>query len=733
MRISLALGLVASLAVALPLRAQTPGPPAPPAQPPATEPAAPVADAAPAEALPGLFDETWNQFQIAGRISSIAGDPARWQRYQDLRDGLLFTNARYRHEWGSTGQLFSLTADNVGYRDQRFTSVFERPGRLVISGLWDQIPQFYSVDTRTPYTSPSPSVLRLDDGTRRAIQNGAATTKAYIPLATQFDLRERRDIGNASVTYSPTTHLDLSTTFQTQRHTGELPWGASFGFSNDVEVALPYDSRTNDLTIGAEWTNQRNMLRVAYDGSWYDDQDETLVWDSPLRADDSSAAPSRGRMSLWPSNQAQTVSVAGYTKLAKRTQVTGMASYGVWTNDEPLQPFTINTALPTLALPRSTTEAEAHVAAANLSLISRPSDDWRMSARLRVYDYNNESPHTSIAEFINYDTAVKTSSTGGPEPYSHSTSTFAADATWTGLTPVALSAGYTLNHNGYDFRTFESTNENVVTLTADAVGLSWASVRGQLELADRNGAGLDESSLVEIGEYPSLRQFDLANRSRKKFTGSVELFPRDSWSISASGGAGKDTYDDSYFGLQDASFAIAGFGVDYAKPSGLGAGGSYNYERYSGTQQSRSASPGEQQLDPNRDWTTDSTERVHYFSIYVTPPRFGPNTEARLSYDYAYSRARYVYGVVPGGPLPPPSQLPPAFNKLQDFRAEVRHRLSRRLAATASYEYEPFRVFDFAMDPSVVDSIVQPSSLVLGYVYRPYTAHTAIVGLMYYW
>ena len=33
--------------------------------------------------------------------------------------------------------------------------------------------------------------------------------------------------------------------------------GRSFGFANDVEVALPYNSRTNDFTVGAEWTNTR--------------------------------------------------------------------------------------------------------------------------------------------------------------------------------------------------------------------------------------------------------------------------------------------------------------------------------------------------------------------------------------------------------------------------------------------------------------------------------------------
>jgi hypothetical protein len=70
---------------------------------------------------------------------------------------------------------------------------------------------------------------------------------------------------------------------------------------------------------------------------------------------------------------------------------------------------------------------------------------------------------------------------------------------------------------------------------------------------------------------------------------------------------------------------------------------------------------------------------------------------------------------------------------LQDLRLDVRHRLSGRLAARFSYMYEPSRIFDFAFDPSVVNSIVQPSSLVLGYTYRPYTAHTGLVGLIYYW
>ena len=124
---------------------------------------------------------------------------------------------------------------------------------------------------------------------------------------------------------------------------------------------------------------------------------------------------------------------------------------------------------------------------------------------------------------------------------------------------------------------------------------------------------------------------------------------------------------------------------------------------------------------------------MNYFSIYATPPRIRPNTEARVSYDFSYAAGNYVYAR-PGGPLPPPSQLPKVFNKLQQLHARrPAPRCRADWRATFSYLYEPFRVYDFAFDPSVVNSIVQPSSLVLGYIYRPYTANSAMFGIQVLW
>ena len=679
-----------------------------------------------------LFEPTWHQFQIGGRFTNINGDPARLQRYQDLTNGVLFTDARYAREDQGGKWLFRGTADNVGFLDQRYVASYERTGRFVISGRWDEIPQFYSVDTKTPY-SGSGAPLLLDNATQLLIQQGKANLSAWIPLAPQFELRERRDIGSVSVVATPTPELDVKASFTTTRHSGELPWGGTYGFSNDAEVALPYDSRTNDLTIGTEWMKGRNMLRVAYNGSWFNNLADTLVWDNPLRLTDSSTSgPGSGRMALWPTNSAQTVSAAGYSKFQHQTQLTGFISYGFWNNDQPLQPFTINSALPQIPLPRATAQVEARVFSTNLNLVSRPMTDWQFAARFRDYNYDNKTPVTSITQQVSYDTSVSSTATGGPDLFAHNRVTFDGDATWSGFHPFALTAGYTLNHTGYNSRIFDSTAENVLRLSADAAGTQWMNLHARYEYGKRTGAGLDENLLIEIGEQPDMRHYDLANRTRNQFTGIVDFVPNDQWTFSVSAGLGKDNFPDSYFGLQETTFYTASFAADYRLASGLGAGGNYNFERYSGLQRSRSASPGPQQNDPTRDWTADSKETVNYFSIYVTPPRFGRNTEARLSYDFSYAEGSYLYTVVPGGPLPPPSQLPNVYNKLQQLHLDVRHRLTDRFALALSYLYEPFRVYDFAFDPTVVNSIVQPSSLVLGYVYRPYTANSFVISLRYF-
>jgi hypothetical protein len=274
----------------------------------------------------------------------------------------------------------------------------------------------------------------------------------------------------------------------------------------------------------------------------------------------------------------------------------------------------------------------------------------------------------------------------------------------------------------------------VFRVSADAVGASWLTFRTKYEYGDRTGSGLDETQLTAIGEQPLMRHFDLADRTRNSFTAQADIVPSDAWMFSASTGVLKDNFKNTFYGLLDSTGHTFSLAADFHKPNGFGAGATYNYERYAGTQRSHESDSSAAQFnDPLRDWTEDSTETVNYFSIYANPPRIGRNTEIRFSYDFGHAEGNYLAAIPVGSPIVPPNQLPNVFNKLQQLHIDARHRISAKLAATFSYLYEPLDIYDFAFDPSVVNGIAQPSSLVMGYVYRPYTANSFIAGLRVIW
>jgi len=139
---------------------------------PAAAGQAPVAPASP-DTAPGLAAAV-AEVEFGGRLTNVSGDEARFQRYRDLRDGPTVDRFRYRRDrdtWST-----EVAADHVGYRDQRYAVGFDRFGKLRTSFEWNQVPLFYSIDTTTPYRREAEGVLRLDNTSRLAVQNGAPTS-----------------------------------------------------------------------------------------------------------------------------------------------------------------------------------------------------------------------------------------------------------------------------------------------------------------------------------------------------------------------------------------------------------------------------------------------------------------------------------------------------------------------------------------------------------------------------
>ncbi|HZL93704.1 MAG TPA: MtrB/PioB family outer membrane beta-barrel protein [Vicinamibacterales bacterium] len=680
---------------------------------------------------------------FGARASTVDGDAARFQRYRDLRSGI-YANAavagRRTQDW-----TFEAQAWNIGYRDQRYQLDVQRVGRLTGTFLWDQIPLFISGDTRTLYTETQPGVFRLEDSMQQAIQAGQATLHAYEDQAVRFDLRTMRKIGQADVMFNATPSSDLMLHFKSTTRDGAIPFGGTFGFSNAVEIPAPVTFRTTDFKTAYEWANAKALLRVGWDGSAFNNDLESVVWENPLRfGPDAAGAPSQGRLASWPDNTLNYLHGTGTVALPMRGRLTGYLAVGQATSNADLLPFTINTAIAPPPLARPTAEAESQMTIANFTFAMRPASIFSLNARYRYSDVNVDTPifDRSLGS-VSYDTNLQ-SSADASRYHSVTRSTFDADGAFDLGRYTQLKVGYSNLGSDYTHRIWESTTENVFRVSADVTGNPLFGVRALYENRERTGDDFQAEELTHVGELPGMRHYDIADRSRDRLTLILNAIPNGAFGLTGSIGVGSDEYTASDHGLQFYDSEQYSIGFSFAPDDRYNAFASWGWENYQSQQRSRNASSTAEQANPARDWTTDYTGKVKFFEGSLDINNVIDRTMIRLTGDWNKSNDTYLYGLVTGSPLAVPEQLPPVKNELFRAEVDVSYELAANLRLGVAYWFDDYNVEDFALGPDTISGISFPpvqegqqapttNALLLGYTYRPYTAHVGFVRLTYAW
>lgn len=695
------------------------------------------------------FREGWVDFGVRGSV--LSGDPARYQRFRDLGDGLYlerFRLSRARDRW-----LLELAADHAGREDQRYRAQYTRFGALKLSFMWDQIPLFLSQDTETLYGVEAPGVLRVSDVIQSSIEAGYATIGDFRDALVGFNLGSRRDVASVDMVATPNTDWNLNFSVKSIKRQGSLPWGATFGFSNAVEVPAPQDTRQTDFSASAEWATHEAMIRFGYDGSLYRNNIHTLIWDNPLSLTDASfpsayisgIAPSQGRSSLWPDSSAHTVSAAVAYRLPGRSRIVGNVAVGAHLQDGALLPFTINTALPVLPLDRTSVEGKVRTLASTIRFTSRPTRMTSIRGEYRYYDYDNRTPRFNASEVDLVDANPVPVATGGTSVYGFSRQDADVDVTFTPLRYTAVKVGYGRNSTDRTRRLLGRTTTDKLRLGADVTGNQYVTVRGLYEYSARRGSDLDALLYPTVGEQRGLRQYDIGDRRRHQTTLIMTVTPAETFSVNGSVGVGRDDYQNPEFGLLNNNHSIYTAGLDAYPSETVSFGLSYGYENYDARQRSRQASPGAQFDDPSRNWALTADDRVHSVYGNLDMIRLIPSTEVRLSYDFSDSRSDYLYDTVNAGSrtfqqgsivpttLGPVEQLPPVTSRLNRAVVDTRYFLTERLALGMVYWFEDYQVQDFALGPGTLDPLDLPSGVLLNYLYRPYTASTYWFRVTYVW
>jgi len=711
---------------------------------------------------PNIFGE----IDFGGRVSTIDGDNARYQRYRDLADGG-FLDLPGLH-WEKETTVVDLAARNVGWKDQRFQLAVQRPGTLRVRFMYDQIPMFISRDTRTPYdTLPDENglgsgTLRLSDQLQAAIQANPTTTfRPLIEAAAGdrfYESRLRRDTVGLDARYT-LGDVDATINYVNTGKQGNIPFGAYLQIP--IEVPLPIDSRTNDVRTSLEWSNPKGMVRAGWDGSWYDNRASQFVWDNPQRSVDSATASSQGRLATWPSNNMLSFNVGGAYRMPSRTTINGVFAFGRWNQDATLLPFTINSVNAALVpLPRATADAHANTSSAVVNFVSKPSQFFDVSARYRLYDFDNRTPVFVLArtdggsDRIVADGAARTWSDPsigkiGTEPLGHRRNYVDLDAGITGVPNTTFRVGYGLYAADTHFRVYEKVKENTFRAGADIVGNQYLSFRSIYERSQRRGHDFDLLALQFAAEQPGMRQFDVAARDRNRFSAVASLTPLAIVGVNASVSWTKDAYlneetpEIDAFGLEDVSSKTYTFGVDLAPSERVGGGISFSIEDYDGLQRSRTANPGVQQVDPTRNWKVNQGDKTWSAIASLDVLRAIENTEVRLSYNYSNYNGTYGFTLPANTTLPTPQPLPDVISTESRAVADMRYFITRQVAVGLVYWYDSYDVEDFTLSPDVVSGVAQPAveegqtatvnALLLNYFYRPFTAHSAWVRLTYLW
>lgn len=690
------------------------------------------------------------------RADSLSGDEARYNRFRDLRDGLFVQRFTLQKETPTF--FFKGEANNVGYKDQRFAASYESIGKLKAGFEWNQIPLFIGSSTRTLYTDRGNGVLEIDDSIQRAIQNatlvGTAARDAAINSALagarQYDLRSRRDNATFNVVYTLNRDVDVKFSLKNSHRSGQnlesFLFGTSPGGSPSLELPIPVDDRSTDVRGSVEFANAKGLLSLGYTGTWYDNAVPSVQFDNPLRVDSISNGAAVGRAALWPSSTMFSVNANGSYKLAYRTRATAAISIGRQKQDEALLPPTANTALVAPPLMRNTADAKADVTMVSFGLNSRPTETVWLNAKYRLHDFANKTAHFAAPNIVG-DMTVGTA-TWENEPASIKRQNLDLDASFSPITYLSFNVGYGREDTDRTWRIFEKTGEDMFRASIDSLGNQYVSVRLKYEYSKRVGSGFEEELLEEVGEQPETRHFDIADRKRNRVTTLLTVTPISWFALNGSVGTGKDDYYETGFGLRDSKNNTWSAGFDVLPMDTVSFGLNYGYEKFTAFQYSRTSNPLPNPFfnDPTRDWSIDSDDIVKTFTASLDLLKALPKTDIRVSYDLSDGKATYVYG---GPALTNPSvfstvpfrALAPVKNKLTDLRFDTQYFVRENLALGVAYWYEDYKVQDFALDGTAVNSLAPvsaanglfASTIYSGYLYRPYTAHTGWLRMTYLW
>ena len=700
--------------------------------------------------------------EVGGLPRTFTGDKAKFEEYRDIPESVIVPQLQLLIGGKKEDYYLNFNATEVGRSDQMYSLRVGRYGLVDMEFSWDQIPHVFSLDTaRTPYGRPGgggtftlPSKPTTTAGTDvRDWVNGAANS---------VDLKLFNGIGRFNVRYTPTPGWTFTGTYWSNNNSGKRAFGALFGTSpgsyNITELTEPISYQTNNIELGGEYAGNGWTLGLKYTGSFFHNNISTLVWDNPINLTGVGSAcvdtptyqtngtggPCRGRMDLYPSNQAHTFGLTGTAALPMKTQFLGTVSYGWRLQDDHFLPFTIN---PTIAQPRisaTSLDGDVRPLVVNTTFVNRYFDKLDLKAYYRLYDYDNRSKRVSLPDgYIKNDSNPPVVPDLVTFPYAYSRQNIGMDAGYTFAKWLTGKFSYGWERMHREQREVLSSDEFNVGPTFDIKPSPWALFRASYRHYWRNAPDYDAGRQVVIetdetredireARLEALRKFDEAARHRDKVSLYGQYTVWEQLTLNSGFDVTSDRYPNSEIGVQNDFNYSPSVGFNYSPLEWLKFFGNYNWERFDWKLNAVQRSDATQtpQTDPSRLWVSRGRDQIHTFSLGSDIELIKNLLGLRIQYGFSDGRSDVRASGSTCSGCTQATNYPTIKNQWHELLTRLEYRVHKNIAFNVGYYFNHATENDFGVDimkPWMGDvdtgANVQRSIFLGDQIKGPFTAH----------
>ncbi len=681
--------------------------------------------------LGGTSELISGDFDLGGRAVSVSGSKDKFSEYRDIRNGFLLNDLRLRLDSESKPYYMDLKIQNATRDDEsykiksgvygkwNFGAAFERTphnfntGTLILNGAGSgrlgiasavQTTLQASEQTRAERGVTGTGVDPRTDATGEDAQQQTVIRNLFsVSDPTSFKLERERATVNAS--YHVTPEVKTWVKASQERRDGDRSIAAgtyeryargAAGLTHTedqfivtgMELAEPINFRTTTFNAGAGVYKKSWLADVEYTLTDFDNGLRSLVWSNPFRASASVArndtdtannnAYDRGRfmngqMSLAPSSQSHDVSVSGSVELPLRSRFTGNVSYGLTNQNDPLLPYSLNSAISGSiagapadvtdagALPVSRFNGEIRTLTQSFALTTKPVDKLGASLKYRYYDYSNHSDRILFPGYAAYGESYwrtvkndKNAAVRNDTPsYTRQTAKLAVD--YEILHPLTLEADALWDRYNHKQQRIDSTDEVGAGVGFLYKPVTIASLKGAYHYAHRAVKNYKAGATASNPEAVGLVNFNWADRVRNRADLRADISPMETVSFGAAGQYQNDDYGGGErFGFKSQKNLIGSVDATYDPSDKFSFSVNYSREHRKGRTQNAAKDDAfnvvgsalddnfsGDNFNPFNYWNTDITEDVDTIGLEATVRPIPEKMTLNMGYDYSESRMRF--------------------------------------------------------------------------------------------